>query len=163
MPKPSFMLVVMILREHFAVTSVALKRWLLAQAYDALAIGILWLIGLLLFHVPFAPLWAILAALLQFIPYFGALLALPGPAIAGALSGGFERLVYVLLLYAVISVTDAFLLQPYFAKRTATVPFWVSVLTPIVLGTVLSFWGVLLSVPILTIIYTYRARYRRVD
>src|SRR5262249_38699290 len=100
-------------------------------------------------------------AILQFVPYFGALVALVGPALAAAFSDGFERLIYVLCLYGVISVVDTFLLQPYFAKRTATVPFWVSILTPIVLGTFLSFWGVLLSVPILTVTYTYRARYRK--
>lgn len=149
------------IKEHIAITSTALKGWFVAQAYDAMAVGGLWLVGLLLLRVPLAPLWALLGAILQFIPYVGTLLALAGPAVAGAISGGLERLLYVLILYAVISVVDAFLLQPYLVKRTVQVPVWASILTPLVLGALLSFWGVLLSIPLLAVIYTYRARYRR--
>ena len=149
------------IREHIDITSTALKGWLVAQAYDAVAVGALWLVGLLLLHVPLAALWALLGAILQFIPYVGTLLALAGPAIAGAISGGFERLIYVLILYALISVADAFVLQPYMVKRTVRVPVWASILAPLVLGTILSFWGVLLSIPLLAVVYTYRARYRR--
>ncbi|MBI2817284.1 MAG: AI-2E family transporter [Acidobacteria bacterium] len=149
------------IKEHIAIASTALRGWFVAQAYDAVAVGALWLIGLLLIQVPLAPLWAVLGAILQFIPYIGTLLALGGPAVAGAISGGLERLIYVLILYAVISIADAFVLQPYMVKRMVRVPVWVSILTPLVLGTVLSFWGVLLSIPLLAVIYTYRARYRR--
>jgi len=58
----------------------------------------------------------------------------------------------------VIAVVDGLVLQPYLMRRTARVPIWASILTPIVLGLFLSFWGVLLAAPILAIIYAYRSR-----
>ena len=62
-----------------------------------------------------------------------------------------EHPLYVLMLYAVIAVVDGFLLQPYIMKRVARVPMWASILTPIVLGIVIPFWGVLLAPPLLAV------------
>ncbi|MBI4458556.1 MAG: AI-2E family transporter [Acidobacteria bacterium] len=148
------------IKEHFQITGTALKRWLTAQTYDALLIGLLWLAGLLLLDVPLAPLWAFLGMVFQFIPYFGTILAMVGPAVSGALSGGAERLLYVMILYALIVVVDGLLLQPYLMRRVARVPIWASILVPLLLGSVLSVWGVLLAVPLLVVIYAYRIRSR---
>ncbi len=145
------------LGQHLRTTGSALWRWFLAQTLDALAVGVLWLIGLLLLEVRWAPLWALLAALLQYVPHLGPALGLLGPAITAGLSGGWQKLVYVLVLYAVIVVMDGLLLQPYFMRRTTRVPIWASILAPLVLGLV-SFWGVLLAPPLLAVIYAYRAR-----
>ncbi len=145
-------------REHVNLTGGALKRWFLAQLQDSAAVACLWLAGLLIIRVPGAPVWAGLAALLQFIPHFGPVITLIGPAIAAAISGGFMRLVYVLILYAVVAVTDGLLLQPYIMRRTAKVPIWASILTPIVLGMIFSFWGVLLAAPLLAVVYAYRTK-----
>jgi hypothetical protein len=45
--------------------------------------------------------------------------------------------------------------------RQNRVPFWASVLTPIVLGIVFPFWGVLFAAPLLAIIYAYRGAPKR--
>ena len=94
------------LKEHFETARNALGSWLVAQTLDSLTVGLLWLTGLLLFHVPFAPLWAILGAFLQYIPHFGPILALIGPAITAAVTGGFKRLFLVLVLYAAIAILE---------------------------------------------------------
>jgi len=123
-----------------------------------LLVGLMWLIGLEIIHVPLAPLWAVLGGLLQVIPNFGPLLAMMGPALVGGLSGGWMRLLYVLILYAIIAVTDGLVLQPYLMKRTVKVPIWASILAPLALGFVIPFWGVLLAPPLLAVVYTYRGR-----
>jgi len=147
--------------DHLRITGAALKGWLVAQSSDAMIVGLMWLIGLEIIRVPLAPLWALLGALLQFVPHFGPVIALIGPALIGGLSGGWMRLLYVLILYAVIAVTDGLALQPYLMKRTVKVPIWASILTPFVLGFVIPFWGVLLAAPSLSVVYTYRNRLRR--
>ncbi|HEX6881224.1 MAG TPA: AI-2E family transporter [Terriglobales bacterium] len=148
-------------RYHFDLTFGALKRWFIAQCYDSLAVGILWLIALLILHVPLAPFWAFLAAALQFVPHLGPILGLIGPAISLALKGaGWEALLYLGISYAVIVVVDGLILQPYLMKRQNRVPIWASILAPLVLGFVIPFWGVLLAPPLLAIIYAYRGRTR---
>jgi predicted PurR-regulated permease PerM len=148
------------LGDHLRLTGSALKNWFIAQCEDALAVGILWWVGLHLLQVPWAPLWAGLAALLQFVPHLGPVLGLVGPALAAAVHGrDWEHPLYVMMLYAGIVLVDGFLLQPYLMKRTAKVPMWASIAVPIVLGLVLPLWGVLLAPPVLAVLYAYLNRY----
>ena len=146
------------LGEHFRITSGALKNWLIAQLQDSIAVGLLWLIGLYVLKVPWAPLWALLAATLQVVPHLGPVLGVIGPVLAATFRwGDWEHPLYVLMLYAGIAVVDGFLLQPYIMKRVAKVPIWASLLTPIVLGILIPFWGVLLAPPLLAVVYAYKA------
>lgn len=147
------------LREHVQTTFGALKNWFIAQCYDSLAVGAMWMVGLLLLKVPFAPLWALLGGALQFVPNIGAVLALIGPALTLLFTdSSWERFIGLLILYAGIMVTDGLLLQPYLMKRQSRVPIWASILAPIVLGFLIPFWGVLLAPPLLAIIYAYKRR-----
>jgi len=142
---------------HINITGGALKRWFVAQCYDALAVGGLWLVGLWYLHVPFALFWAILAAALQFIPHFGPVIAFVGPAVSALISDGFEGFLYVLILYGVVIVTDGLVLQPLIMRRTARVPIWASLIVPILLSLFFGFWGVLLAAPLLAVVFAYRA------
>jgi predicted PurR-regulated permease PerM len=145
--------------DHFRITGSALGRWAIAQLQDSIAVGILWLIGLWIIHVPWAPLWAVLAAVLQIVPHFGPILGLLGPVLASALRwNDWQHPLYVLILYAVIVVVDGFLLQPYIMRRVARVPMWASILVPLVLGFVIPFWGFLLAPPLLAVVYAFKAR-----
>jgi len=148
--------------DHLRLTGGALKRWFIAQTKDSLAVAVLWLIGLLILRVPGAPLWAAFAFFLQYIPNLGPVLTLVAPMVAesieGLFGGDWIKLLYILILYAVIAGLDGFFLQPWLMKRAALVPVWASIITPIVLGMVLGFWGVLISAPLLAVIYAYRRR-----
>ena len=145
--------------EHVRITGGALKNWLIAQMQDSFVVGCLWWIGLYFLRVPWAPLWAVLAAALQCVPHLGPVLGMVGPVLAATIHWvDWEHPLYVLMLYATIAVVDGFLLQPYLMKRTAKVPIWASIVTPIVLGFLIPFWGVLLAPPLLAVVYAYRAR-----
>jgi predicted PurR-regulated permease PerM len=146
-------------RSHLHLTGSALKHWLIAQLQDSIAVGLLWLLGLYLLKIPWAPLWALLAALLQFVPHLGPVLSLIGPALAAAARWqDWDHLLYVLILYAVIVVIDGLLLQPYLMRRTARVPMLVSIFAPIILGILIPFWGVLLAPPLLAVVYAYKRK-----
>lgn len=145
--------------QHVRLTGNALKNWFLAQCEDSLMVGLLWLTGLYILRVPWAPFWSVLAALLQFVPHLGPVLGMIGPVLAAAVSWrDWQHPLYVLILYAVIVVVDGFLLQPLLMKRSTKVPVWASILAPITLGFLVPFWGVLLAPPLLAVIYAYKAR-----
>jgi predicted PurR-regulated permease PerM len=148
------------LHPHVKTAGSAIKNWFVATLQDALAVGVLWLVGLLIIGVPLAPFWAFLGAAFQFIPGVGAVLSLIGPAIFLFFKDPEDLmpLVYLLILYAVIAVVDGIVLQPYFMKRTAKVPLWASILVPLVCAFVLPFWGLLLAPPLLAVIYAFRAK-----
>jgi predicted PurR-regulated permease PerM len=146
-------------KDHLRTTTSALGRWAIAQLEDSLAVGLLWLVGLWIIRVPWAPLWALLAAALQIIPNFGPILGLLGPALAAALrwQDG-QHPLYVLILYAIIVVVDGFFLQPYLMRRVARVPMWASILVPLILGFLIPFWGFLLAPPLLAVVYAFKTR-----
>ncbi len=132
-------------------------NWLRATALDALFVGLLWLIGLWLLHIPWAPFWALIAVLAQFIPNFGGMLALIGPALSLLFAGrNLEQFGLLLCLYAAIVFIDQLFLQPWLLKRTTKVPIWASIFGPIILGIIIPFWGVLLAPPLLAVIFAFR-------
>jgi predicted PurR-regulated permease PerM len=135
----------------------ALVGWIRATAIDALIVGCLWLIGLELIGVALAPLWALLGAILQFIPTYGGMIALIGPVLAVAFSGHDEwRLGLVLGLYGLIVILEGLVIGPYILHRTTRVPWWAAFFGPILLGILIPFWGVLLAPPLLAVIFAFR-------
>lgn len=142
---------------HANLTVEALRRWFVAQCYDSLLVGVMWLAVLLWLRVPGAVFWAMVACALQWIPHFGLVLSLFGPAMAMLFSRApLERWLELLGSYAVIAVLDAVVLQPYLMRRQNRVPIWASLLVPVLLGIVLPFWGVLFAPPLLAVIYAHR-------
>jgi predicted PurR-regulated permease PerM len=135
-------------------------NWWRAATLDALIVGVLWLIGLELIRVPLAPLWALLGALLQFIPVYGSMIALIGPVISAFFMGSDDwwRLGLVLGLYGLIAILEGLVIGPYILHRKTKVPWWAALLGPIVLGFVIPFWGVLLAPPLLAVIFALRDR-----
>jgi predicted PurR-regulated permease PerM len=145
--------------DHLKSAGGALKRWFIATLYDAAAVAALWLVGLLIVGVPWALLWAVLGGLFQFVPNFGPVLALIGPAMALLFTeADGMKYIYLLILFAVIAIVDGLVIGPYFQRRQNRVPIWASIVTPIVLGIAIPFWGVLLAPPILAIVYAFRSK-----
>jgi predicted PurR-regulated permease PerM len=143
---------------HLKTAGGALLNWWRAATLDALIVGILWLIGLELIRVPWAPFWAILGGLLQIIPTFGGMVALIGPVLAVALTANDDwwRLGLVLGLYGLIVILEGLVIGPYILHRTTKVPWWAAFLGPIVLGIIIPFWGVLLAPPLLAVVFAFR-------
>jgi predicted PurR-regulated permease PerM len=151
-------------QDHVRITGSALKNWAFAQLQDSLAVGLLWLAGLYLLHIPLAPLWALIAAVFQILPHLGPILGLLGPVLAATIGWrDWQHPLEVLALYAIIVLLDGLLLQPYIMKRTAKVPVWASIVAPIVLGILWPFWGVLVAAPLLAVFYAHRARYEKIQ
>jgi predicted PurR-regulated permease PerM len=142
---------------HANLTLGALRRWLIAQLCDSLLVGALWLAVLSALQVPLPWLWALVAAGLHWLPLFGPLLALPGPAMAMLHTGApLERWIGLLGGYAAIYIVDGFLLQPLLMRKANRTPVWASLLTPLLLGILFPFWGALLAPPLLAMIYAWR-------
>ena len=136
----------------------ALIGWWRAATLDAFIVGMLWFVGLVLLHVPLAPLWAFLAALLQFIPSFGPMVAIIGPVVAVAFgdSDDLWHIGLVLGLYGLIAALEGLVIGPYLLHRTTRVPWWAAFLGPIVFGILIPPWGVLIAPPLLAVIYAFR-------
>ena len=152
------------LSTHARTAGTALLNWWRAVSIEALCVAILWWIGLIILHVPLAPIWALIGGLMTFVPNFGGVITVIFPVIAIVLTGkDLERLAFVLGLYAIIVVIDQLLLQPWLLKRTSRVPIWASIFVPILLGFIIPFWGILLGPPLLAVFYAFRNQNRKLQ
>ena len=149
------------MKEELRTAGGALLGWWRATTLDALLVGAMWFVGLYFIHVPWAPLWALVGAVCQFVPGIGTALSVCGPAIAAffaSVDTGLDKLWWTLGLYAVIAIVDGLLVQPLLLNRQTLVPWWAAMLGPIAGGIVLPPWGALLAPPLLAVVFALRAR-----
>jgi predicted PurR-regulated permease PerM len=100
------------------------------NAVFGLAIGI----GLELIGVPSAPLWGLIAMILRFVPYIGALISAIFPLIlAAAVGSGWEMLVLTALLFAGLELLAGQVIEPLVYGHS-------SGLSPVAIILSASFW-----------------------
>lgn len=106
-------------------------------------------IGLAAIGVPSAPLWGLLAMILRFVPYIGAILAASLPiALAAAVGNDWTMAIWTLALFAVIEALTGQVIEPLVCGKSAG-------LSPVAIVVAASFWtwlwgplGLLLSTPL---------------
>lgn len=124
-------------------------KYLYGSLIDALAVGVVVSIGLLIFRVPYAILLGMGLGLLNMIPYFGAICGGAAIAVITLLSNGLYAALGVLIFIIVVQQLDSNILQPRVVGDSVGLrPIYV--LFGITLfGGLLGFWGILLGVPIM--------------
>ncbi len=120
--------------------------WLVGQFLDMLIVGVLCGTGLLLLGMPLAFILALIAGLLNFVPYIGAI-AGAVPAVLIALSVGREEALFVGLLYLAVQTFEGNILAPLIQKRTIDLPPALTILSQTALGVIFGLLGVILATP----------------
>ena len=106
-------------------------------------------LGLALIGVPSSPLWGLLAMILRFVPYIGAILAAGLPiALAAAVGNDWTMTLWTVALFAVVEPLTGNVVEPFVCGRSAG-------LSPVAVLVAASFWtwlwgplGLLLSTPL---------------
>lgn len=130
--------------EHVGHT---LRLWSLGQLIDMIAVGVLTGIGLTLLGLPLALALAVLAGLLTFIPYFGAIAAAV-PAVLIAFAADWRKAVWVAVIFIVAHVVEGYIISPLVQRNTADLPPAVTILSMTILGTLFGTLGVILGAPV---------------
>lgn len=121
-----------------------LRWWLIGRGIDMAAVTALTYAGLLLLGIPWAIGLALIAGVLNFIPYFGAL-AGAVPAILVALGQGPNTALWVAALFAIIQFVEGYLLAPIIQKRTVSLPPAMTILSQTLFGFLFGGLGLLLA------------------
>ncbi len=105
--------------------------------------------GLALIGVPSAPLWGLLAMILRFVPYIGALLAAVLPlTLAAAVDADWRMALWTIALFTVLELVMGQVIEPFIYGRSAG-------LSPVAIVISAAFWtwlwgplGLLMSTPL---------------
>ncbi|MFH6781623.1 MULTISPECIES: AI-2E family transporter [Methylobacterium] len=90
-----------------------LSRFFLAQAGLNLAFGVVVALGLWLIGVPSPILWGVLAGILRFVPYIGAVIGMAFPLlVAAAVDPGWSMLIATVVLFAVVEPIAGHVIEP---------------------------------------------------
>ncbi|HKO68712.1 MAG TPA: AI-2E family transporter [Burkholderiaceae bacterium] len=134
-------------REVLHAIGETLRWWLFGKAISMALVGTAVFIGLIALGVKMAAALALIAALLDFIPNIGPLLAFV-PAALFALLQGPTQVLYVALLYGAIQTVEGYLLTPLIERRTVKLPPALT-LTALLVGALFFGWlGLLLAAPL---------------
>jgi predicted PurR-regulated permease PerM len=120
--------------------------WLVGQFLDMLVVGVLCGVGLVLLGMPLAFILALIAGVLNFVPYIGAI-AGAVPAVLIALSLGGEEALFVALLYLGVQTFEGNVAAPMIQRRTIDLPPALTILSQTAFGVVFGLFGVILATP----------------
>lgn len=128
----------------------ALRWWLFGKFISMAITGCLTILGLKILKVPLATILGILAALLTFIPYLGAIIAAI-PAILIALVQSPLMALYVTLLYIIIHAIEGYCISPYIDQRTVSLPPALTIIAQVLLTVLIGFFGLVLASPLVVV------------
>ena len=126
-----------------------LSRLFLMQLALNAAFGLVIGMGLWLIGVPSAPLWGLLAMILRFVPYVGALIAAIFPLLlAAAVDSGWSMVLWTALLFIVVEPLVGHVVEPMLFGHSAG-------LSPVAVVVAATFWtwlwgpiGLILATPL---------------
>ncbi|RKQ96380.1 putative PurR-regulated permease PerM [Kushneria sinocarnis] len=124
-----------------------LSWWLIGQLVSMAVVGLLTGIGLWLLGIPLALSLGLLAALMEFIPNFGPLLA-AGAALLVAFSQDPQALWHVALLYTGIQFVESYLLTPWVQREAVAIPPGLLIAVQVALGLMAGILGLLVAAPL---------------
>lgn len=140
-------------REMLDLLGHVLRYWMLGQLIDMAVVGLLSTLGLIVLGVPLALALGVLAGVLTFVPYVGAIIAgIPAVIVASTL--GPASILWVVLLYLGCHSVEGYLVAPLVTRRTVRLAPAVTVLSMTVLGELYGFIGVLIATPLTAAVIT---------
>jgi len=131
----------------------ALSRWLLGQAISMVFVGVATAIGLAALGIPLAMSLGVIAGMLTFIPFFGALAA-GVLAIVFAFTQGPQQALYVAILAIAIQQIEGHVLTPLVQRWAAQLPPVLSIMSSVVFGLLFGLVGVLFAAPLMVVLMT---------
>lgn len=129
--------------------------WMQGQLLLGILIGVLVYLGLMILGVRHALLLASLAAVFELIPIFGPILSAIPAVLIGFVDGGVTMGVLVIGLYVIIQQFENHLIYPLVVKKIVGVSPIVVILSLVIGAKLAGFLGILLSVPIASVLMEY--------
>ena len=138
--------------QALAASGRALRLWLLGRIVSMAVVGTLTWLGLTVIGVPSALALALVAALLEFVPFIGPILSAV-PAVLLAFAESPEMAIWTALLFLAIQQFEGNVLEPLVQQRAVDLPPALLLFALVAGGLVFGVVGVILAAPLTVVLY----------
>lgn len=125
-----------------------LKRYLAIKTISSIATGVIVWVFLILFDVPYAPLWAVLAFILNYIPTIGSIIAAIPAILVSLAVNDLSSTLWLTLIYLVLNIAIGNFVEPKFLGKELGISTLVVILSLLFWGFVFGIGGMFLAVPL---------------
>ncbi|HEY1582377.1 MAG TPA: AI-2E family transporter [Chthoniobacterales bacterium] len=134
-------------REVFHALGQGLGWWLFGRAVTMTSLGIVTALALWLFGIPLALVLGMIAGLLLFVPYIGAIAAAI-PALLVALMESPAKALWVLVIYTAVHVFEGYFITPFVQRRAVALPPGLLLSVQILSASLFGLGGLVFSTPL---------------
>lgn len=138
--------------EYFNSTNKIFFSFLAAQFLDAIVIGIVITIILLIMNVKYAVLIGFLIGLFNMIPYFGAIIAVAISFLLTIMTGGLEQAIWMLIAVVIFQQIDANIINPKILGNSLKISPILVILAVTIGGAYFNVLGMFLAVPVAAVL-----------
>jgi predicted PurR-regulated permease PerM len=124
-----------------------LTRWLVGQSLLAVCVAVLTFIGLLVAQAPFPLALALLAGVMEFVPYIGPFLAAI-PAVIVGFAEGPQVALWVALVFLAVQMIESYVLAPLVQHRAVHLPPAAILFAQVLMGAIVGALGVAVATPL---------------
>lgn len=141
------------MREVFDLSNKSFHDFITYQCLECLILGVLMFIAFVIFGFPYALTIAFLTTITAIVPIFGATIAcVVGAVLIGTVS--IKQAIIFLIVFQVIQQIEGNLIYPKVVGKNVGLPPIVTIIAIIVGGKVAGFFGMLICIPLTSILYS---------
>jgi predicted PurR-regulated permease PerM len=137
--------------EALVAAGAGLSRWLLGQGVSMLVIGTMTAAGLWLLDVPLALTLGVIAGVLAFVPFFGAV-ASGVLIVLLAFTQAPDKALYALVLVLGVQQIEEFVIQPFVHRWSVRLPPALGLMSVLIFGLLFGPLGALFATPLMVVV-----------
>lgn len=138
--------------KYFNNTNTIFFKFLSSQVIDAIIVGILTSVAMLILGVKYAVLLGFLIGISNLIPYFGAIIGVGISIIITIFTGGISQAIWMAVIVIVLQQIDANIINPKIIGSSLEISPLLVIFAVTVGGAYFGMFGMFLAVPIFTVI-----------
>lgn len=125
-----------------------LKRYLAIKTISSIATGVIVWGFLIIFDVPYATLWAVLAFILNYIPTIGSIIAAIPAILVSLAANDLSTTLWITIMYLAVNIAIGNFIEPKFLGNRLGISTLVVILSLLFWGFVFGIGGMFLAVPL---------------
>ena len=137
---------------YYRKTNNLFYKYISAQIFDAIIVGIITTVAMLIMNVKYAGLLGFLIGLFNIIPYFGAIVAVGIAVVVTIFTGGFAKALWLALVIIILQQVDANIINPKILGDSTDISRILIIFSVTVFGAWFGVVGMFLAVPLIGLI-----------